>query len=163
MRALWSGIAASLVLAAGAAGADPPAPGSLEAAREGRPGAAALGAGTIFLTRVAIRAPESGLVYLSGGQALASLDEPVGSCRLRLRVAGGQIPAGTPLTADAVDSATSPYEDRGISSVTWRFGASDPAESLLCDTVGRDGPTQGDVEAELRGLLRIEAAGPPAE
>ncbi len=149
------------LLAAVAAFADPLPPGAAEAEFAGKPGAAALGAGTIFLTQAAIRAPESGVVFLSGGQALASLDEPVGSCRLRLRVAGAEIPRGTPLTVETVDSARSAYDDRGISSVTWRFAEGDPAELLLCDTVGSGGPTQGDVEAEVRGLLKIEAAGPP--
>lgn len=149
------------ILVVPAAWADPQPPGVAQAQREGRPGASALGPGTIFLTRMALRAPESGTLYLSQGQALASLPEPVGSCRLRFRVPGGQIATGTPLTVEAVDSATSPYEDRGISSVTWRFAPGDPAESLFCDTVGRGGLAQGDVELEIQGILKLEA--PQAE
>jgi len=143
--------------------ADPPPPGSAESEAPARPGAAAFGTGTIFMTRAAIRAPESARVFLSQGKQLAKLDEPVGSCRLQVRVPGTQIPSGTPLTVVSVSATTSPYEDRGISSVRWIFEASDPAESLLCDTVGSNGPSQGDVEAELQGILAIEPIAAPTE
>lgn len=163
-RALVSLLILVQSLAASLAFADPPGPGDgVPGASASRPGAAALGAGTIFLTRTAIRAPESGTVFLSGGQLLPSLDQPVGSCRLKLRVASGQVPSGTPLTVESVASTTSPYEERGISSVTWRFGKDDPAESLLCDVVGNAGPAQYEVEAEVRGVLQIEAANPPPD
>lgn len=162
MRQLWSSLAGVLAVAVAVAAAesqaDPQPPTTAAAEREGKPGAAALGPGTIFLTRIPLQAPEAGTLYLSQGQALPSLLEPVGSCRLRFRVPGGKIAAGTPLTVEGVESATSPYEDRGISSVTWRFAAGDPAESLLCDTVGRNGPNAGDVELEMQGVLKIEAA-----
>lgn len=137
--------------------ADPPPPGTTEEAAAAKPGAAALGPGTIFLTRAAIRAGNDGLVYLSAGRQLTRLDQPVGTCRLKLRVPDGSIAAGTPLTVSSVSSATSPYDDRGISNVTWIFEPNDPAESLLCDTVGSDGPSQGDVEMELGAQIRIEA------
>lgn len=137
--------------------ADPPPPGTSEDGPVSKPGAAALGPGTIFLTRAAIRAGNDGLVYLSAGRLLTKLDQPVGTCRLKLRVPDGSIPAGTPLTVSSVSSATSPYDDRGISNVTWIFEPNDPAESLLCDTVGSDGPSQGDVETELGTQIRIEA------
>jgi hypothetical protein len=144
--------------------ADPAPPGEERATGAAlRPGATALGAGTIFLTRVAIDAPASGTAFISSGQLLPSLDEPVGSCRLKLRVAGAKLPTGTPLTVVSVTSTTAPSEDRGISSVTWRFGPEDPAESLLCDTVGNLGLTQGDVEAELKGVLQVEGSEPPVE
>jgi len=163
MRQLGSGVlavlaAAAVVFVSPVGRADPQPAAAAAAEQEGKPGAAALGPGTIFLTRIALRAPETGTIYLSQGQALPSLPEPVGSCRLRLRVPGGQIAAGTPLTVERVDSATSAYEDRGISSVTWRFAAGDPAESLYCDTVGRSGPSAGDIELELQGILKVEAA-----
>ena len=94
---------------------------------------------------------------------LSSLDQPVGSCRLKLREGSSEIPSGTALTVESVTSATSAYEDRGSTSVTWHFATTDPAESLLCDTVGSVGLSQGDVEMELRGSLRIEATRlPPA-
>lgn len=109
------------------------------------------------MTLVSVKAP-AGEVFLSQGQVVPTLAEPVGSCRLKLRVSGGEIPKGTPLAVESVSSATSPYEDRGISSVTWHFAKDDPAESLLCDTVGSSGPSQGDVEMEVKGILRIEAA-----
>jgi len=160
---LGFGVMASLVLQPLPAFADPPGPGDAPGGgAAGRPGAAALGRGTIFLTLAAIRAPASGTVFFSGGQMLPSLEQPVGSCRLKLRVSGGEIPSGTPLSVDSVTSATSAYEDRGISSVTWHFGKDDPAESLLCDTVGNVGLSQGDVEMEVRGMLKIEA-GPPLD
>jgi hypothetical protein len=41
--------------------------------------------------------------------------------------------------------------------VTWHFAKDDLAESLLCDTVGSNGPSQGDVELEVKGILRIES------
>lgn len=135
--------------------ADPPPPGNAESQAPARPGAAALGKGTIFMTRVAIHAHESARVFLSQGKQLAKLAEPVGSCRLQVRAPGTQISSGTPLTVVSVSATTSPYEDRGISSVTWIFEASDPAESLLCDTVGSNGPSQGDVETEVHGILAI--------
>lgn len=149
-----------LLVAASAAMADPPPPGAAEAAALGKPGAAALGAGTIFLSRVALQSGEDGLVYLSQGQQSRTLSQPVGSCRLKLRVPGAALPAGTPLTVLSVDGASSGYEDRGISSVRWLFDPNDPAESLLCDTVGDDGPSQGDVEFEIRGLLKLESIHP---
>ncbi len=151
--------AATLALVIGfghAAAADPPEPGTTGAANAGRPGAAALGAGTLFMTLVSVKAP-AGEAFLSQGQLVPTLAEPVGSCRLKLRVPG-EIPKGTPLAVESVSSTTSPYEDRGISSVTWHFAKDDPAESLLCDTVGSSGPSQGDVEMEVKGILRIEAA-----
>ncbi len=89
---------------------------------------------------------------------MPSLDQPVGSCRLRVRVPGARIGVGTPLTVESVTSATSPYAERGISSVTWRFAEGDPAESLFCDDVGAGGPSQGDVEAAIKGVLRLEPA-----
>lgn len=140
--------------------ADPPLPGEGETDPIGKPGAAALGDGTIFLSKVALRAGEDGTVYLSQGQQSRSLDQPVGSCRLKLRVPGATLPAGTPLTVLSVDGVSSGDTDRGISSVRWVFGPDDPAESMLCDTVGSDGPSQGDVEDELRGLVKIESAQP---
>jgi hypothetical protein len=146
---------ATLLLVIGlahAAAADPPEPGTSERPNAGRPGAAALGAGTIFMTLVDVGG--GGTVFLAQGKILPTLAEPVGSCRLKLR---GQIPKGTPLAVESVTSATSPYEDRGISSVTWHFAKDDPAESLFCDTVGSDGPSQGDVEVEVKGILKIEA------
>lgn len=159
---LGLGIVGSLSFQGLPAAADPPGPGDAPAAgAEGRPGAAALGRGTVFLTSKAIVAPASGTVFLSGGKSLPSLDQPVGSCRLTLREAGGEIGSGTALTVESVSSSTSAYEDRGISSVTWRFAETDPAESLLCDTVGNAGLSQGDVEMELRGALKIEAARVP--
>lgn len=162
--AIAGGIAVALVtLLSAAAPADPPTAGMPEREAAARPGAAALGPGTIFLTRSEIRLPETGIVFLSDGKLLPALAEPVGSCRLRGRTPGGRIASGTPLTVASVTSTTSPYEDRGISSVSWRFVADDPAESLLCDTVGNAGPSQGDVEAEVRDVLQIEAAQPPPE
>ena len=154
----WGFAVAMLALSVGGASlADPPPPGE-DVDPPAKPGAAALGAGTIFLSKVALRAGDDGTVYLSQGQQSKTLDQPVGSCRLKLRVPGGVLPAGTPLNAISVDGVTSGYEDRGISSVRWLFDPNDPAESLLCDTVGSNGPSQGDVEDEVRGLLQVESS-----
>jgi hypothetical protein len=151
-------------LVAAPAFADPPGPGDVpDHPGASRPGAAALGEGTIFLTRTALEAPASGVLFISDGHALAKLEQPVGSCRLKVRVAGGKIASGTPLTVETVASSTSPYEDRGISTVTWHFAKQDPAESLFCDTVGNVGLAQGDVEAEVRGVLHVESSTPPPE
>ena len=149
-----------LLAAAPGAHADLPPPGTAEAEAQGKPGAAALTAGTIFLSKAALQSGDDGLVYLSQGQQSRTLSQPVGSCRLKLRVPGGAIPAGTPLTVLSVDGVSSQYEDRGISSVRWVFDPNDPAESLLCDTVGSEGPSQGDVESEMRGLLKVESVHP---
>lgn len=154
LRRAFGGIV--LMFAVGSATADPAPPGEDPAMPDSKPGAAVLGAGTIFLTRVAIQSSGAGVVYLSQGQQLPRLDQPVGSCRLQARTPGTAIPAGTPLTVATVASTTAPYTDRGISSVTWTFDPADPATSLVCDTVGSNGPSQGDVEMEIQGILKIE-------
>jgi len=92
------------------------------------------------------------------GQALQTLPQPVGSCRLRVRVPGSVLAAGTPLTVEEVASQTSPYANRGISSVTWTFAESDPAESMVCDDVGNEGLGEGDIRYNTDGVLRIEPA-----
>jgi hypothetical protein len=162
IRLLGVGLVGHLALFGSPALADPPPSGEGPSSGGvvGRPSAAALGQGTVFRTRVAIPVPASGIVFLSSGQVLQALESPIGSCRLRGRTPGREIPGGTALTVESVTSTMSPHEDRGVSSVTWRFRAGDPAESLFCDTVGNVGLTRGDVDSELRGGLAIEGGAP---
>lgn len=152
---------AAVLATAMVANADPPPPGQEGVDPTVKPGATALGAGTIFLTKTALVSGDDGLVYLSQGQQSKSLDQPVGSCRLKLRNPGTSLPAGSPLNVLSVDGVSSALAGRGISSVRWLFDPNDPAESLLCDTVGAGGPSQEEVEFEVKGLLQIEPASRP--
>ena len=113
-------------------------------------------AGLVFVAQQALQAPAQGPLYFSMGQILSGLEHPVGSCRLTFR---GEIPAGTRLTVASVGRTRSPHEDRGISSVTFRFQNGNRAQSLFCDTVGNEGPALGEVMTETQGVFQVDTSG----
>jgi hypothetical protein len=134
--------AAAIVLAAAGAQAAPDA-------------ALALGPGTTFTSLVGVAIPADRTLYLSEGVALARLPEPVGSCRMVFHPGVRQLGPGETFRVRSVSSSTSPHADRGISTVRWRFAASDPVESLVCDTVGSPGPEEYDVRWSIRQVFSI--------
>lgn len=113
--------------------------------------------GTVFVAQQALKAPKRGALYIVMGRVETGLESPVGSCRLTFRGSGREVPAGAKLAVASVSRTRSPHADRGISSVTIRFRAGDPAESLFCDTVGNAGPTLGEIMSETQGVFAVES------
>jgi len=120
--------------------------------------AIALGPGTTFTSLVPVAAPAGRTLYLSEGDALSQLIEPVGSCRLHFRPGVRELAPGQSFRVRSVATSTSPHQDHGISTVHWAFAASDPVDSLVCDTVGAPGPSEYDVRWSTRGVFSISPA-----
>lgn len=112
--------------------------------------------GTTFVVERSVQAPAHGPLYLSMGDVSETLAQPVGSCRLHFSRGGVELAPGTRLRVASASAARSPHADRGISTLELRFRPGDGARSLVCDTVGRDGPSLGEVVVETRGVFRIE-------
>lgn len=111
-----------------------------------------------MVTQQPLMAPANGQLFVSLGQVLPALDQPVGSCRLRFDRPGREVAAGTRLRITSVHSSRSGLEDRGISTLRVGFEPRSPIRSLFCDTVGNSGPSWGEVSAETRGVLLVEPA-----
>lgn len=117
--------------------------------------------GTTFVVERTLVAPASGPLYLSMGDVSETLQQPIGSCRLHFSRGGIELAPGTRLRVASGRSDRSSHSDRGVSTLELRFRPGDGARSLVCDTVGNDGPTLGEVVLETRGVFHIES--PDAE
>ena len=142
---IHSVIAAAIVLAASQGHAEADA-------------AVMLGPGTTFTSLVPVAAPAGRTLYLSEGDALPQLREPVGSCRLHFKPGIRELEPGQTFHVRSVSTSTSPHQDHGISTVHWGFAAADPVDTMVCDTVGSPGPSEYDVRWSTQGIFSIAPA-----